>query len=441
MTNSLRYSTDFRRLQPEVIWLEPEHFDQASQLGSQVTGEVNQWQTYLNILAFLGFIQWLNEQDADLMINQEYCSIWQPKYANVIEAVCNLKVCEFNVCLIATETLLDERVNVPRAAIDLPEFVAHFYVVIEVREEQEQVIIRGILRYDQLLRYQKSANLQARQDWSYQLPLSLFNAEPNHLLFYLRFLKPSAIALPVATAHPPTLTQAEIETFLSNLQSPNQKLWQSLTWEQGAIILTCPELLDLLYQWQRQPKETASLSIRIKELFTRLTQKAVNTARWLQGEMDQLAQSLGVFFPSTLTPAASGFRSIDKFEAAIAQLKHEGMEIPRQVGRTYQDINLDGLLLRLCVLSWSVASPIPSPKWSLLLILGMQSGGSLPDNLKLQVSNLTTILQEAVSELDDQFLFARVEGDWGEQFVVTILPIDRPPLRLHPYTFEPEQTL
>ncbi|GAB4205174.1 MAG: hypothetical protein Fur006_61000 [Coleofasciculaceae cyanobacterium] len=440
MTHSLTYTTDFRGLHPEEIWLEPEHFEQASQLSNQVSGEAHQWQTYVNMLALLGFLEWLNERVGDLPVDREQCSVLQPKYANFIAAVCNLKICEFNLCLITTESLSDERVTVPRAAIDLPDFVAHFYVILEVQEEQEQVLIRGILRYDQLLNYRQSVNLQAQRDWSYQLPLSLFDAEPNHLLFYLRFLEPDAIALPVAMAHRPTrqfLTQAELETQLYHLQSPDRKLWQSLTWEQGAIVLTCPELLDLLYQWQMQPKETISLSIRIRELFTLLMTQAVNAACWLQGEMDEVAQSLGLFFPQT----SSVFRSIAKFEAAIAELKQQGMEIPMQAGRTYQDINLDGIPLRLCALTWSVTSQLSSRKWSLLLILGTQTGNPLPDDLKLQVSNLVSILREAVSELDDRFLFAHVEGDWSETFVVTIVPSDRSPMMLAPYTFEPEQAL
>jgi hypothetical protein len=438
MTHSLNYSTDLRRLQPEVVWLEPEHFDQASQLSSQVTGEANQWQTYLNMLALLGFVQWVGERVTDLSVNQEHCSVLQPQYANIIEAVCNLKIHDFNLCLIVTEGLIDEVISIPRAAIELPDFAAHFYIAIEVQEEQEQVIIRNLLRYDKLVNYRESTKLQVKQDWTYQLPLSLFDAEPNHLLFYLRFLEPNTVNLPVVTASCPTrpsLSQEELEALLPNLQSPQQRLWQSLAWEQGAIILTCPELVDLLYQWQTQAKERASLSIRLREVFTLLTQKAVNAARWLQGEMDELAQNLDLFF----TPATSGLLSINQFEVAIAQLKHQGIDIPNQVRPTYQNINLDGIPLRLCALVWSVASGISSPQWSLLLILGTQTGTSLPDDLKLQVSNLRGVLREPISDLDDQFLFAHVEGDWGEKFVVTIVPLERPPLMLPPYTFEPDQ--
>ena len=217
-------STDSRRLHPEVIWLEPEHFEQASQLSKRVTDEANQWQSYLNVLALLGFVQWLGERVSDLSINWHNSSVLQPQYANFIEAVCNLKVSEFNLCLITTDNSFDELVSIPRAAIDLPEFVAHFYIIVEVQEEQEQAIVRGILRYDQLNQYRQSAHLQVKPDWSYQLPLSLFDAEPNHLLFNLRFLKPKSIALPVVAVHSstqPCLTQAELTLSVANAGTRN----------------------------------------------------------------------------------------------------------------------------------------------------------------------------------------------------------------------------
>ncbi len=70
--------------------------------------------------------------------------------------------------------------------------------MLEVAEEQEEVIIRGFLRYDELVNYRSKVNLKPSWDSCYQLPLSLFDAEPNHLLFYSRHLEASAIPLPIS---------------------------------------------------------------------------------------------------------------------------------------------------------------------------------------------------------------------------------------------------
>jgi len=210
-------STDLRLLLSEVIQLEPEQFDQARDLIQRVTGEAYQWQTHLNILALIGFEQWLTERILKPKIHQNL---------NIIEDVCYINIGEFKVCLIATEQLLDEVVNVPHNIINQSELAAHLYVIIEVLEEEEQVIIRGILRHDQLDNYRLQVNLQPIQEGYYQIPLSLFDAEPNHLLFYYRFLEPTAIPLPVAANAPSSVP------LLEYLQETRTKLSQ---WLEGVF--------------------------------------------------------------------------------------------------------------------------------------------------------------------------------------------------------------
>ena len=219
MVNSKGYSTGLRLMLPEVIWLEPEHFEQATEISSQVRSEASQWSTYLNTLALSGFKEWLEERIPDKQVNRE---------PNVIESICHLKVGELKYGLIATEHLLDEVVGVPQAAITRPELAAHFYVVLEINEEQEQMIVRGFLRYDELLNYQSTVNLPLRND-CYQLPLSLFDAELNHLLFYSLYLEASAIPLPVASL------ESNQNSLLETLQSTRAKLsqWLKGNFDQG----------------------------------------------------------------------------------------------------------------------------------------------------------------------------------------------------------------
>lgn len=216
MTNSPVNSTDLRLLLSEVIWLESEHFQQATEISLQVTGEAYQWQTYVNSLALLAFEEWLSERMPEQQIKRE---------PNIINC-CNLKVGEFKLNLIATEHLLDEVVKIPQNVIEQPELAAHFYIVLEVLEEEEQVIIRGFLRYDQVVNYCSGVNLQPLTQGCYQLPLEEFDAEPNHLLFYSRFLEPTAIPLPVAS------TESSSVSILTYMQEARTKLSQ---WLEGVF--------------------------------------------------------------------------------------------------------------------------------------------------------------------------------------------------------------
>lgn len=211
MTDSL---TDVRLLLPEIIWLESEHFDRASAISDRLTDEAKQWQTYLNVLAQLSFAQWLRERIPKKSIDCQPAAIEEGSY---------LEVGEFKIYLIALESLLDETVPIAPANIFNPTLAAHFYTVLEVSEEEEQVTIRGCLRYDELDNYLRRQEISASEDGMYYLPLSLFDAEPNHLLFYCQHLQPNAIPLPVAETGASSVSPVKI------LETTRNKLSQWLT--------------------------------------------------------------------------------------------------------------------------------------------------------------------------------------------------------------------
>jgi hypothetical protein len=224
MLDSSVNSTDMRLFLSEIVWLELEDFDQARNMSQLVTDEAQQWQTYLNILARIGCEQWLNKHMPNQSIHQD---------TSMSATSSHLKVGEFKICPIATEHVLDEVINISRDTIEKPELAAHFYIVVEVLEEQEQVILRGFLCYDQLMNYQSQFTLQTLQDDCYQLPLSLFDAELNHLLFYQHFLEPSMISLPVESNQSyPNLLQANLRdarTILSQwLEGVFEQGWQAI---------------------------------------------------------------------------------------------------------------------------------------------------------------------------------------------------------------------
>ena len=204
MINSINFSL----LMPEVIDLEPEYFQQAREMSNKVTGEANQWQTYLNALALQGFEQWLSQRIPEQKLS---------RVSNEIADAFYLKLGEFKLCLIATEHLLDEVVNFPQALFK-PEAVAHFYVILEVLEEEEQVIVRGFLSQEQLMNYQSQSS-------RCELPLALFETSPNRLLYYCRFLEPTAISLPGISVE----TKAEV---VEDLKETRTKLSQ---WFQGIV--------------------------------------------------------------------------------------------------------------------------------------------------------------------------------------------------------------
>jgi Protein of unknown function (DUF1822) len=214
---------EFRALLPEAIWLETHHFEQARELSHAFSSEAEQWQTYVNALAFLGFTQWLNEKMSEPASRSELSSL-APSAANFMEGVCQLRMGEFKLCLIAAEHVLDEVIQLPQRAISNPDLAAHFYIAIEVCQEEEQIILRGVLRYDQLTQYLSQTDGPLTTEGCHPIPLSYFDPEPNHLLSYCRYLDAIAILLPapaIKTVAAPSISTElreslqKTKTFLS----------------------------------------------------------------------------------------------------------------------------------------------------------------------------------------------------------------------------------
>ena len=454
---------DFQALPTEAVDLSLEMIDQALELSGQIPNEQLQWQTYLNVLALCGFEEWLGTRATNLTLEREDCSVNEPATANAIAAVSNLKVNEFKLCLIATGSLTDEEVTLPRAVVDLPEFVAHFYVLVEVQEEQDTAVVYGFLSYDELVNRLRRVNLEAEEDWTYQLPLSWFESNPNHLLLNLRCLEPTAMPLPMSLPDRQmalSRMRSELEALLPQLQSPARQLWQVLTWEQGAAVLTSPELLNWLYQLQSQrvePQSIVSVQNHLADILQLLTQPALNAGRWLSNQLDELAQelswallprpsfglrgemrSLGEEFP-----AIGEMRSLrspgEEFPAIVKQLEQEGVEIPLQARGAYRNLNLAGTPLRVYAVTWPIRSE-SIDEWTLLLVLGGSPGISLPAGLQLRVSDQTSVLVEQVWDAGqgDSYFFTSVIGTLDEKFIVTVSLTPSIKQTLPPFSFNPQ---
>ncbi|NER48908.1 MAG: DUF1822 family protein [Symploca sp. SIO1A3] len=368
---------DLEVLQGEIIPLESEYYTQAIEISDRVVEPERQWQAYLNILALRSFTEWLAARAGDIRVNTAVCSAVHPELAQMPDLVYQLRVGEFQVCLIARESLIDNLVRIPKEAIEFTEFAAHFYVIMEVLEEQQQASIRGFLRYDQLPKVQELTRLTAApKSGIYELPLNLFDTNPHHLLLGLSLAEPAALRI-------------------RSQQTTNNK------------------------------RQTTN------------NQQQINVAVWLREEIDQVARSLGWGMPGNLTPAvATGWRSTDNFTGAIANLINQGVNIPPEARGSCQRISVDEIPLQLFAAVWRLMAEEAQEEWSLLLILGTDSGGFLPQGIKLQVADQTQIISERLLGTQDFYLASRVVGDLDEQFLVTIT-LNGKELKLPPFVFSP----
>ncbi len=365
MTNSF---LDFTVSSIETSTLTTEHIQQAAQLANALPELEEQWQAYLNILGLLGFEKWLNQRDPRLVLERD-------DFRQVLNTICHLKVGKVKLCLLTQGMLDDQTITLPQTALESTNDLAHFYVLIVVDEEQEQVSIEGVICYEELRNYQETGNLPLETDQTYEIPLSWFDSDVNHLLLYLRCLEPSEIQL--------TNTLA-VQESVENTQS-------------------------------------------------KLMQPFLNVGSWLRGELDELAESLSwVLLPSY--EMAANFRSLPTLDTIIQELNQQGLTIPKRARGASYNVNIGEISLNLSALVWLMEA---ENEWSLLLILGSPKDEPLPDGLKMQVRDSTSIIseQEIAPNRDQAHLYTVVIGEPDEQFIVTITSPNGQTLRLPPITF------
>lgn len=231
MDSSSISPTSFETSLPEVMWLETHHFAQAKSLSKGYLSETIQRQHYVNSLAFLGFSQWLNQNMPEPASNAVEIFI-APSEANFTEGVCQFKVSEFKLCLIVQEKFSDETVYLPSTAIFKPELAAHFYIALEVCQAEEQIILRGVLRYDQLTQLLRQKEELSISEGYHAIPLSSFDSEPSHLLSDLRYLDTSAIPLPISlmgNTEPSLITKTKRRKALTETNAHLKSWLQSLS--------------------------------------------------------------------------------------------------------------------------------------------------------------------------------------------------------------------
>ena len=217
-----------RLLFSETLWLEPAHYNQAKAVGTSTAlpkednarDELKHWKSYISALVCPAFKGWIEDKLPNARIQAVSNECTDAGYLNVDG---------FRLCVLTLEHVLDEVVRLPKDIVEKPELVAHYYVVVEVLEDQQEAVIRGCARHDELIiQLKKVVSPLSALPFpdEYLLPLSFLDTEINHLLGYIQHLHPSEILLPQAFVLPPLKTTV---TCLSHwLETTLTEGWQTL---------------------------------------------------------------------------------------------------------------------------------------------------------------------------------------------------------------------
>lgn len=395
MILSSPFEPDYGLLLPtDTLALSEAEIDWAKQQSQMGTDYAAAWQIYLNALARIGLQHWLEHRAPDLLNEADL-----PRVS--IDQLCEVTIGNYRLYLIATDAIDDAEVPLTHAAVTT-NFRPHFYVLVEVFEELQQVRVGGYLSQAQLAqllpRPSSSQAPTVSQSDLYWLSITDFDLNIDRLLLQLSCLNP--------------------ETSLG-------------TSSESSLELTSDSFTSSIAQ------SIASTA-------------AINAARWINNQLDQAAQDLAwVLLPPSAGMAMRSLRfSSEQLGEVMADLMQRGeIAVPPQVGHAYRDIQLGEAQLRLYAVTWELPNVNASTGWILLLILGTPTGSRMPSEVRLQVRDQTQLLADVTPAVTptgipstnrpDRYLYAQVSGELHESFYVTLSWRDRQ-VDLPPITFIPE---
>ena len=408
-TPDLDFTDLFYSLNETGTELLPEHFQKAAKLSQSIPLLQQRWQVYLSALSALGFEEWLKQRANDLKIDINSASIWRSAYANLCSAACNIKVGGFQICLLTASNFMNEH-SAPFAVFDIPELTAHFYILVQVNEEQNQIEISGFINYQQFCDYQALAQLKINSDWNYNIPEAWFNPDANTLLLNLRCLDANAIQLPIAT----TTKENDIHLLrqkLNNLKSQLQIRYPSelLTIQEAKILLSDSDLINWVYKFSKPSA----------------LQPLINVGNWFNNQIDEITQELGwMLMP---LPVFSQFRSSgifslqESFEQIRGALEQKGVDIPSTARGAFRDLECEAGSLRLYAITWVLEMSEKPEEWMLLIAVGSKPETEMPRNLQLEVSDeIQQLFSQSLEKINQEILYSQVIGNFGEKFWVTV---------------------
>lgn len=202
---------------------------------------------------------------------------------------------------------------------------------------------------------------------------------------------------------------------------------------------TLPPDRALFYLSHLSP-EAAATSATPPVAAISLGDRVMNVGRWLQNQLDEVAQQLSWTLLDPLTPAGAMRSPTQELEAILTDLEPQGLFIPERARAAFTEVQVAAVPLRLYALTWSIFES-STPEWSLLVFLGPSPGEMLPPGLTFRVRDAEAVLAEETFSAQSAatYLYAQVIGTWNETFSLEILPPNsRDPLTLPAFGFQPD---
>lgn len=282
-----------------VIELSTTQLEQAWLTTQGASNNSSRWQSYLNRLALdslLGWIQTEEDEKACLGLDLAYqADIWETVNGSVI----NLK--DSKVVVIPTETVDHSELRIPQEWVDIPEWVADYYLAVEVNVDAGYLNVWGYTTHQQV----KSVGNLNYDDRTYTIDEQDLITDLN-VLWLTKELCPQEITKTAVTPIP-TISDTQADNLIERLGSKTQLLPRlAVPFVSWAALIQNPNCCRRLVQTRR------GVSVKTPVL------------QWLQQGIDNLATELG-WRQIQMTPNAIGSRGVTTPELTNNTIPDSGL--------------------------------------------------------------------------------------------------------------------
>ena len=387
---------DLALIYPEQVFLEfqPEKIPQETQ-NHNYSNATAAWRSYLNSLCLNTCLEYFQTETDSQSQNPH---IWSENDLPSIWNVVNGSAIEFNsqrLILIPQEANDFSELRVPREWVDLPQWVGHYYLGVEINVSESWLRICGYTTHQQL----KEIGEHDFTDETYSIPIEELTEDLTAMLAAIElFTTPKPV---VETL--PNLSESEIETLLqifnqSNPYSPRL----DVPFSQWGTFINNDKLRKKLYQQQQSENQ-------VTEIAQTITNVAINLGQWFDSVFEAGWQSLDTFLTQDSGNLAFAFRQGNlsrEFTVQGAKIIDLGMQLGNQsvallIGLTSENDNKIGVRIQL--------HPTKEQTY-------------LPQNIKLALlSRSGKVLQQLESRTQDNLIqLKRFTCPIGKQFSIQV---------------------
>ncbi len=262
-----------------VLEIEPATMDQAWSQSSNAGNSASRWQSYLNQVALNVFLPWLQtEEDAAAEVGFPHAA-----QANIWEVVNGTAIAikDAKLVLIPTEVEDLDELRVPQEWIDVPEWVADYYLAVQVNVDAGYVRIWGYTTHQQL----KNEGDFSYSDRTYSLTEDQLITDID-ALWIARELCPDEVTQTAVTTIA-ELAPAQAENLIERLGSQSQLLPRlAVPFATWAALMQNPRYCQGLANLRR----SSSLKTPVLQWFKQGITRATSEFGWRKIEMTLSAE-------------------------------------------------------------------------------------------------------------------------------------------------------